>query len=160
MIDQSEVYIMGQSVVGRQLPWPKFSDDKRLTSSDLNDLQQTVRELQWIHNSTLHDWGVAKGCAVRELPDHRGVVVDPGYALDVEGREVIVTESRRLDVPAQKASSGPDTQKTWWVTASYGDVQAARDGDPAAHMQGVPFVDCQRRRSAGATRRRTIAICD
>jgi hypothetical protein len=137
--DQTEGYNVAQSVVQPQLPWPIFRNDQRLTASDLNDQQQTVRMLQWIHNRTLHDWGVAEGCTVTELPDGRAVLVQPGYALDVEGREVIITEPTQLNLPAQKVSSGPNTQQTWLVTASYGEVQAPRNGDPSPYLQGVPL---------------------
>lgn len=139
MDDQTEDLSMTSTGAMRQLPWPKFSDNERLSAFDLNDLQQTVRELQWLHNRTLHDWGVANGCAVRISEDGRGVQIEPGYALDMEGREVIVPEARLLNLPAQKVSTGPETKKIWWITASYQDVTDSRDGDPHRNMQGTPL---------------------
>ncbi len=138
-VNQSEGISVAQMTSGRQLAWPIFRDDQMLHAKDLNDLQMTVRELQWIHNKTLHDWGVAEGCAVTLLPNRRGVLVDKGYALDVEGREIIVTDPVQLDVPAQKLTSGPSTKATWWVTASYRDAPAARGGDASCRMENVPL---------------------
>ncbi|WP_020476537.1 hypothetical protein [Zavarzinella formosa] len=136
---QSEGFSMSQTIGRRQLPWPKFRDIQSLSAQDLNDVQETVRELQSLHNRTLHDWGVAEGCAVLPLPDRRGVLVQPGYVLDVEGRELIVSDQIQLDVPAQKVASGPQTRKSWWVTASYRTTTDTRDEDASCRQQGVPL---------------------
>lgn len=137
-VDDSEGFVVEQKTLGRQLPWPEFRDEQRLTAFDLNSVQDTVRQLQWIHNRTLHDWGVAEGCEVTALPGRRGVLVQRGYAIDVDGREVILTDPVQLNVPAQKVTNGPITRKTWWVTASYRGAPAPRNDD-RCRQQGVPL---------------------
>ena len=67
------------------------------------------------------------------------VLVQPGYALDIQGREVIVSDPYWLTVPAQKISGGPETKKIWWVTASYRDAHAPREGDCSCQLNGVPL---------------------
>lgn len=136
--DQSEVYLMTQAFE-QTFPWPEFRDTDRLTASALNDVQETMRKLQWLHNRVLHDWGVGEGFAVTALPDKRGVLIQHGIAFDVKGREIIASEARQLLVPPQKIISGPKLRKTWWVCASYNTKQAPRDGDTSCRMQGVPL---------------------
>jgi hypothetical protein len=109
-----------------------------LTADSLNDVQTTLRRLQWLHNQTLHDWGVAQGLAVSELEDGSGVQIDSGYALDSQGRELILNAPQRLTSPAQVPQPGPDTAHDWWVTISYRDGRVAADPDEVCRREAVP----------------------
>ena len=42
------------------------------------------RELRWLHNRALHNWGIAVGFAVSGAKGSREVTVSPGYALDCQ----------------------------------------------------------------------------
>ncbi len=136
---KTEGVTVSQTTDRPSYPWPVFRDGQRLQTADLNDLQETVRKLQRLHNRALHDWGVIEGCAVAATTDRRGVRVQPGTALDVAGRELVVPDELRLGVPAQKVIDGPSGAKQWWVTAAYRDAPAPRDTDPSRRMQGEPF---------------------
>lgn len=53
-------------------------------------LEQTYhRDMRWLHNRSLHSWGIAEGLQVTKTGD-RQVSVAPGTALDKEGREIVL----------------------------------------------------------------------
>ena len=66
---------------------PVFFDGQRLTPDDLAAVQAFDRELRWLHNRSLHGWGVARGLTVSGVRGADSVDVAPGYALDCLGRE-------------------------------------------------------------------------
>ena len=43
---------------------PVFFDGQRLTSEDLGEAFAYERELRWLHNRSLHGWGIVLGYAV------------------------------------------------------------------------------------------------
>ena len=77
----------------------KFFDGQRLFASDLQDLEQFNREMRWLHNQSLHQPGVASGYAVSGYKDDREVTIQPGYAIDSSGREIVLTKPEVLQVP-------------------------------------------------------------
>lgn len=54
---KAEGVTVSQTTDRPSYPWPAFRDGQRLQAADLNDLQETVRKLQRLHNRALHDWG-------------------------------------------------------------------------------------------------------
>ena len=42
-----------------------FFPGQRLTAADLTALERRQRELRWLHNRSLHPWGVASGFSLR-----------------------------------------------------------------------------------------------
>jgi hypothetical protein len=111
---------------------PAFFDGQRLLAADLNTTQSFHRELRWLHNRSLHNWGIAFGYEVTGKRKQRSVHVLPGYALDCQGRELIQAEA--LDMPIPPVAGGPDGEPiTYYLTASY-----AADSDlPAEMSQGT-----------------------
>lgn len=77
----------------------QFFDGQRLFASDLQDLEQFNREMRRLHNQSLHQPGVASGFAVSGQKDDREVAIQPGYAIDSLGREIVLTEPLSLQVP-------------------------------------------------------------
>lgn len=77
----------------------QFFDGQRLFASDLQDLEQFNREMRRLHNQSLHQAGVASGYAVAGKKDDRQVTIEPGYAIDSLGREIVLTEQLVLQVP-------------------------------------------------------------
>lgn len=130
--------IVGPSTEQLSFRWPEFRDGRVLSAEALNELQTTLRNLLQLHNRTLHDWGVAQGCGVTPLEAGRGVRVGPGYAVDSDGRELLVPAAVELAVPAGVARPG-SSARTWWVTASYREGPAPREDDPGCRMEGVPL---------------------
>jgi hypothetical protein len=121
--------------------WPEFRDGWRLTADALNEVPAATRRLQWLHNRTLHDWGVADGCGVTATPDRRAVEVAGGYALDAQGWEVIVPARQQLAVPATVVPLGPSAPRTFWVTASYTEANRPRNPVADCRPETVPLVN-------------------
>lgn len=97
-----------------------FFDGQRLTAGDLAAVQRYHRELRWLHNRSLHGWGIAFGYVVTGARGDRQVTLAPGLALDCQGRELILGEALTLAIPAV---SGDDQGNpvTYYLTASYAD---------------------------------------
>jgi hypothetical protein len=108
---------------------PAFFDGQRLTAEDLADVQQYHRELRWLHNRSLHNWGIAFGYAVTGLREERVVNVQPGYALDCQGRDLILSDPQEMAVPVVAGSPEGDPV-AYYLTASY-----AEDKDLAAETR-------------------------
>ena len=70
-----------------------FFDGERLDAGDLNAASSLQRELRWLHNRSLHSWGIALGFAVSGDKGAQQITVGPGYGVDCLGREVILTET-------------------------------------------------------------------
>jgi hypothetical protein len=66
-----------------------------LTASDLAAEQAQARERQWLHNRALHGDGIAAGLEV--TVEWNTVHVAPGVAIDVLGREIVLTAPRSVD---------------------------------------------------------------
>jgi hypothetical protein len=99
---------------------PRFFDGERLTAADLLDAQAYERELRWTHNRYLHPWGIAVGLTVSAARGDKIVTVGAGYALDCQGRDLVVAVPATLQVPpvAGADSGGP---ATFLLTVSYVD---------------------------------------
>ena len=64
----------------------RFFDGQQLFASDLQGIEVSDREQRELHNRSLHQPGVGNGYAVSGPKGDREVVVQPGYALDADGR--------------------------------------------------------------------------
>lgn len=114
-----------------QLERPRFFDGERLTAADLLAVQTYERRLRWLHNSCLHAWGVALGLAVGGTAGDQTVTVGAGYALDCDGRDLVVPQAVTLQVPPV-AGDGSGNAVHYLLTASY-----AEDADlPAETRRG------------------------
>jgi len=99
---------------------PSFFDGQRLLAGDLNSTQAFHRELRWLHHRSLHNWGIAFGYEATGKRKQRAVTVQPGYALDCQGREIILPEVLELPVPPV-AGNEDGSAVTYYLTASYAD---------------------------------------
>jgi hypothetical protein len=96
----------------------KFFNGQRLFASDLQDVEQFNREMRWLHNESLHQAGVASGYAVSGNKDDREVSIQPGYAIDSRGREIVLTKPEVLQVPPV-ANDGQGNPVYYDLTVSY-----------------------------------------
>lgn len=62
-----------------------------LDEQDFRDEQHYMVSMRRHHNRLLHSWGVVEGLEVRKS-GNREIIIEPGFALDQEGRELIVSE--------------------------------------------------------------------
>lgn len=95
-----------------------FSKGQRITDRDLAELQRTQRELRWLHNRALHAWGIGIGLGVIGERGDTAVTVEPGYGTDCQGREIILTQSRQISVPAVAAGPG-GAESVYYLIAAY-----------------------------------------
>jgi hypothetical protein len=77
----------------------QFFNGQRLFAEDLQGIEAFNREMRWLHNSSLHQPGIGSGFAVTGQKGDRQVRVGPGYAIDVLGREIVLTQTHTLQVP-------------------------------------------------------------
>ncbi len=112
---------------------PEFFDGQRLDAADLASIGTYHRDLRWLHNRTLHDWGIAVGFVVTGKRGDRQVSVTPGYALDCEGHDLVLAQSITLAVPpvAGTVSGAP---VTYYLTVSYATDEQLQ---PSETREGV-----------------------
>lgn len=98
----------------------RFFNGQRLFAADLQGIEAFNREMRWLHNRSLHQPGIGSGFAVRGSKGDRQVWIGPGYALDAQGREIVLTQPLTLQVPP---------------------VASDDDGKPAAYDLAVRYPD-------------------
>jgi hypothetical protein len=83
---------------------PKYYKGMLLTDADLTSEQKYVIEKNKLHNRYLHGWGVVCGLKVKCFPCCTGhgasgkVLVEPGYAIDCCGNDIIICNEDEYDV--------------------------------------------------------------
>ena len=76
-----------------------WRDGQLLASRDLTDGQRTSQRLRHLHIHYLHrTWGVVEGLGVTIVSGSRAAIA-PGYAIDVEGRELLLPLPATLAAP-------------------------------------------------------------
>jgi hypothetical protein len=95
-----------------------FFPGQRLLAADLTALETTNRELRWLHNRTLHPWGIGAGLEVSGQKGDTSVTTQPGFAVDRLGRELVLASPRTLPIPAVPGSS-TGGQATFYLVARY-----------------------------------------
>jgi hypothetical protein len=102
---------------------PAFFDGQLLEAADLTAVGEHQRALRWLHNRSLHGWGVVRGAAVSGKRGDRAVEVSAGYALDCLGRELLLPAPVTLPIPP--VPRGPDgLPATYYLTISYQEDDA------------------------------------
>ena len=77
---------------------PRFFAGQLLTEAELNSDQQYVLAKNRLHNRYLHGPGVVAGLQV-ECDDCEGwVTVNPGFAIDPCGNDIVVCDEQRIDI--------------------------------------------------------------
>ena len=77
---------------------PRFFCGQLLTDKDLDSAQQYVIEKTRLHNRHVVGSGVVCGLPVRCDPCNGVVVIEPGYAIDCCGNDIVVCDPHRFDV--------------------------------------------------------------
>jgi len=76
-----------------------FFTGQRLFASDLQEIEAFNREMRWLHNQSMHSPGIGIGFSVHGETGDGEVTVEPGYAIDNLGREMILIRKQVLSVP-------------------------------------------------------------
>ncbi|HML13965.1 MAG TPA: hypothetical protein VK456_11685 [Xanthobacteraceae bacterium] len=97
-----------------------FFSGELLTADDLTTLDSNNQALRWLHNATLHNSGIGYGLDVIGTRGATSVTVNPGYATDSEGRELILSTSMKVPIPAVPGAAGGGAA-TYYLVADYVD---------------------------------------
>jgi hypothetical protein len=97
-----------------------FFAGQQLTAKDLTDLNLANRELQWLHTRAFHNWGTGIGLEAKATIGDSVVIVEPGFAVDSLGREILLVETQTIAVPAV-AGNGSSEAIFYLVIAYKGD---------------------------------------
>jgi hypothetical protein len=87
---------------GLEIPFDRvtYRDGQLLTASDLAADLGRNRRLRQLHTHYLHNtWGIAIGYSVRGKDGDNAVQVGPGYAVDQQGRELVLVNTAAVPVP-------------------------------------------------------------
>jgi hypothetical protein len=76
----------------------RFFTGQLLDEADLTEEQLYFREKLRRHNRMLHGWGIVSGLGVRPGPADSELTVEPGYALDGYGDEIVVADAVIVDL--------------------------------------------------------------
>ncbi|MEY9697566.1 hypothetical protein ABIE71_000309 [Bradyrhizobium diazoefficiens] len=106
----------------------KFFDGQRLFAADLQFLEQFNREMRWLHNQSLHQAGIGSGFAVSGNKGDREVRIEPGYAIDSSGREIVLTQPQVLQVPPV-ANDGEGNPVYYDLAVSYRDDSLLKESE-------------------------------
>src|SRR3954469_8176089 len=116
-----------------QLARNNYFTGKLLVERDFTDEQRYFMGKDRRHNQRLHGWGVVCGLKVKPHPNQacadRYVLIEPGYAIDCCGREIVVQHEECFDfedrfLAAWQKLNGPDAKPddkphTLQICASY-----------------------------------------
>ena len=84
----------------------QFFDGQRLFAKDLDELERFHREMRWLHNQSLHQPGIGRGMAVSGKKGDKTVAIQEGYAIDSDGREIVLTVPRVEQIPPVASDEG------------------------------------------------------
>ncbi|BDU01029.1 MULTISPECIES: hypothetical protein [Nocardia] len=102
----------------RSIERQRFFDGQRLFADDLQQIEEFNREMRWLHNQSLHQPGIGNGFSVTGRKGDREVGIEPGYAIDDLGREIVLTSSRMVPVPPV-ADDGVGQPQRYVLTVQY-----------------------------------------
>jgi hypothetical protein len=123
------------------------------------DFQNFVIPMERMHNSNLHDWGVARGLEVRGSIGETQVIVNPGVAIDISGQLVSLSSNgqgandpkdptdatKAVSVPvpiSTKSYAGKTEYIVVYVTIQFSEI--SQNGSlNLSRMKQVPWVRLQ-----------------
>lgn len=116
----------------------RFFNGQRLFASDLQAVEEFNREMRWLHNQCLHQPGVGSGFATTGSKGDREVTIQPGYAIDALGREIVLGQTDVEPVPPV-ADDGFGGVVYFDLTVSYPDEQALKATETRDGVCGAPL---------------------
>ena len=114
----------------------KYYDHQFLREREFELEQRYHIDMRRRLNRSLHGWGIAEGLRV-EQAGNGGITIDPGVAIDVEGREIILESARTCNLQ----QFGPDSDL--FVTIRYAE-RGERDDSGAEEFGRIfesPEID-------------------
>jgi hypothetical protein len=105
----------------RNLERRNFFASQRLLDVDLNDREAFHREMRWLHNRSLHQPGVGNGYQILGAKGDRSVTIGPGYAIDANGREIVLNRSVDEPIPPVAGEDNGTLPSFFYLAVSYPD---------------------------------------
>jgi hypothetical protein len=98
----------------------KYFTHQFLREQDFEAEQNYHIAMRRLHNRSIHGWGVVEGLAVRKK-NEREITIDPGIAIDGQGREIILANQITRDLSSFERNSHT------YITIAYDE--SLDDGD-------------------------------
>lgn len=119
---------------GNDITRVNYYDRQFLRPADLADEQAYHRDLRRRHNIGQHRWGIVGGLELRK-DGEGGLIVQPGFAIDGYGRELVVPQTRSIS-PTVFDQRGSETLEVSLVYDQHGSDEPPPgygrcDGAPA-----------------------------
>jgi hypothetical protein len=97
----------------------KYFTHQFLGEKDFMEEQAYHIHMRRLHNRSIHGWGIVEGLQVSKRGD-REIAIEPGVAIDREGREII------LENPIARDLSSFDHGSHTYITIAYQDEESDR----------------------------------
>jgi hypothetical protein len=110
-----------------------YFDHQFLREQDFKDEQEYHVEARRRHNRYFHSWGVVEGLEVEQHGEHE-ILIQPGYAVDKEGREIVLAQTVSRDL----TSFGHDSEA--YVTIAYHEEKKEEDHLSAGGVEGYTRI--------------------
>ena len=117
----------------------EFFDGERLFAEDLQTLDGFNRQMRWLHNLSLHSFGIGSGFVVTGERGDREIVVQPGYAIDNAGREIILLHQATLTIPPV-ADDGLGNPQFFDLTVHYPGTEDLEERETRTGVCGTSGV--------------------
>jgi len=104
-----------------------------LREQDFKDEQKYHIEMRRLHNQTLYGWGVVRGLEVKRTGE-REITISPGFAIDRDGRELVLTDAVRRDL------SSSEHKSEIYITIGYAESWDEVDRHSGAGVDGFTRV--------------------
>ena len=114
------------------------------------DMRDFHLPLAQLHQRHLHTWGICAGLDVSGIPGSSEVTVQPGVAIDAEGRMIVLADDGPVQTQDGNLGSVPvilplgDLTGVFYVTLRYAENEQPEPGDTTGRRCGRGWL-CRRR---------------
>lgn len=106
----------------------QFFTGQRLLASDMQDIEALNRDMRWRHNQSLHSPGIGMGYIVDAEVGNSEIAIRPGYAIDAQGREMVLLHRQVISVPPV-ANDGFGNPAYYDLAISYPDDRSLQEAE-------------------------------
>lgn len=111
----------------------KYFTHQFLREQDFEAEQNYHIAMRRLHNRSVHGWGIVEGLVVRKKGD-KAITIDPGVAIDGEGREIILTTQVTRDLSSFERNSHT------YITIAYDESWDDSDRYSSAGIEGYTRI--------------------
>jgi hypothetical protein len=119
----------------------RYFTGKLLDEADLTQEQNYFREKARRHNRMLHGWGVVCGLCVRPGGVGGEVTIEPGYALDPYGDEIVVEDEVTVELCSEDANGNAVSPCSRPEDDRRGRVRRARGAGRPLYL-AIGYAEC------------------